>query len=116
VQFDEISDFFSPGDTFHLVVDICNNLHVPLESLFLFVFLAVEEQYWFAPSWSNDTDYYPETFSIGETRIIVIDDVNWPDDAGSYSGAVFWSAVVNPDMTSVIGDFDNWIFGWGESR
>ncbi len=108
------ANYFAPGSQFYLRIEICNTLHQPLWRIPLFVILEVQNTFWFAPSWSGDPVYYLEDWPTGLTDISIIDEFPWPPDAGSYSGARFYSAMTNTSLTEILGDMDAWEFGWGK--
>ena len=78
----------------------------------LFVLLDVYGQYWFAPGWETDLDYYYQLFQPGLTTITAIETFNWPAGAGAADGIRFWSALTNASMTEVLGNVAMVSFGW----
>jgi hypothetical protein len=51
-------------------------------------------------------------FPRGTTRVEVIPEFIWPGNAGIYSGAMFYAGLTDPEVTTLLGDFDVVSFGW----
>lgn len=107
------STYYQPGETCSLVAIVCNTTPTTLEGYPFFVILDVYGNYWFAPEWTQDFDYYDLVFEPGATPLIIIPEFVWPQGAGSATGIMFWSAVTDPLITQVVGTLDYWTFGWG---
>ncbi len=103
--------YFSPGDICYLNAAICNP--EAAQYLPLFVILQVEEEFWFAPDWTQDLSYYFEVIPAGRSVKEIIPEFVWPEVEGSYTGMIFWGALTNPEITEVLGDFDYVEFGYG---
>ncbi len=104
---------FKPGDAFSCRVRICNVTGSTLSGTPVFVILDVLGVLFFAPSF-NSFDYFTQDIPPGTTRLSVIDPFIWPTGAGSFSGAVFYAALTDPSMTSIIGEYDAVSFGWDQ--
>lgn len=39
---------------------------------------------------------------------------HWPRNTGSAEGILWYAAVTDPGMSSIVGDMDTFSFGWGE--
>ncbi len=107
---------FHPGDTCACKVFVYNLDTQPLTDHVLFVVLDIMGVYYFAPSFKEYDSYqgdYP-SFPIGRTEISVIPEFIWPTGAGSFSGAVFCAAPLDPTLTRIVGMWDWFQFGWGE--
>ncbi len=108
------SDYFKAGDNFYLNVQICNTLGHGMDAVPLFVILEVNGSFWFAPNWEQTPEYISTDLAVGINTQVIIPEFTWPRDVGSFSGAVFWAALTNLSVTEIIGDYDRWVFGWGE--
>jgi len=106
--------YFRPDDEFYLNLEICNNLMHIMTDIPIFVILEVQGNFWFAPGWTQTVDYYQEDLPVALTEKLIINPFLWPENAGSFNGAVFWSAITNPALTNILGDIGVWEFSWGE--
>jgi len=107
-----------PGDLCSLTATLGYPGQHPLKAQPLFVLLDLgTAEYWFWPSWikwPDQIDYREVDLLPGESQLTVIDQFPWPDSAGFFSGAKFYSAVLDPAMTAVQGELGVWEFGFGE--
>ena len=113
------SNYFRPGDTFLLELDLNN----PDTDTFLYpVFIALEVygQYWFWPSWTafsppehTSIDYKVLTFRPGSTTINIMGPFSWPTGAGAAQGLHFIALITNSFREYVIGDINQVVFGYG---
>ncbi|MBN2054828.1 hypothetical protein JW905_07895 [bacterium] len=55
---------------------------------------------------------YPE-FPVGETEVEVIPPCFWPAGTGCATGLYWYGALLDPQMTMLVGEFDMWEFGFG---
>jgi hypothetical protein len=104
---------FAPGDAASCSVSVWNAGNSTLNGYPLFTLLDVFGNFYFAPSFSS-FDYFKWSFPPGLTKLTVIPAFAWPEIASSASNLVWYSFMMNPEMTelaSAIGVFD---FGWGE--
>ncbi len=107
---------YHPGDPCACKVFVYNRDEQPLDGHALFVVLDILGAYYFAPSFTEYDSYlgdYP-SFPIGRTEILVIPEFVWPTGTGSFSGAMFYAAMLDPTLTQVVGNWDWFQFGWGE--
>lgn len=105
---------YDVGDTCFCSVTVCNAESNSLTGYPLFVILDLLGSLYFAPSFNSFDHYlhlYPE-FTPGETVIEVIPEFIWPDTPQSQSGIMWFSALVNPEVTEIVGTMDSWEFGW----
>lgn len=79
----------------------------------LFVILDIVGSYYFAPGFSS-FEYYSMTFAPGETEVTVLPEFVWPAGAGVFSGAKWYGALTDPDITGLVGDLGMFEFSWTE--
>jgi len=115
------STYVSPGDTFWCRARICNP-GAPLQNVPFFALLDIQVgEYWFYPTWKHyppDIDYelIPE-LPQGETERIVIPEFYWPDTGNAtYSPILLYGALLNSDITAIIGEFDVAQFAYGPKQ
>jgi len=111
---------FHPGDVCSLHARVCNDTGEFIPQAPVFVFLDIGTgDYWFAPTWAHypaDIDGYLLDLPTGLTPIEVIPEFSWPAGAGNFDGpAVFWGAVTDAAVTTVIGNIGQWEFGYHEN-
>ncbi len=106
--------YFTPGDECYLQVSVCNNTGSPLMNNPLFVLLEVYGEFWFAPGWTQDAQYYPPPFDSGLTTFNAISTFQWPDTGqDSLQGIKFYGALLNESMNDIYGGWDYLEFGFG---
>jgi hypothetical protein len=108
------ADEFRPGDACACTVTVCNAEGYDLENYPLFVILDAYGLYFFAPGFTEYENYlslYPR-FPPGNTVIDVLPMFTWPSGTGSASGLLFYSALTDPQMSSLFGTMDQFEFGW----
>jgi hypothetical protein len=112
-------DMVHPGETFWVRAHVCVTAESLPEAAFVsFLDLGIGE-YWFYPSWAHyppDIDYVLRSFATGLTTIEVIPELVWPDVQGSLDGIRIWGALLDPDLTAIIGEYGYVEFGYAESR
>jgi hypothetical protein len=84
----------------------------------LIVALDVFGTYFFWPDFTSYSNSIPATVLTtvppGPTIIEVLPTFIWPEGAGIMTDGVRWIAgMTNPDMTTLLGDYGTWEFGWG---
>ncbi len=104
--------YFTAGDPFYCQAVVCNAETGELTGYPLFVILDIMGTYYFAPGFSA-FEYYTQTFPMGDTTIDVLSEFAWPQGAGTFSGAMFYGALTDPDITSLFGTLGTVTFGWG---
>lgn len=113
VTLDMPQTHFSAGDTFYLDAVITNPGTI-LVNVPVFVFLDVAGQYWFWPTWATfpEIDFQLRNIPAGATTISIIDPFDWPDIDGAGVPLSFWSAMVKPDFSDILGTMDRveWSF------
>ncbi|MCD4654782.1 hypothetical protein K8T06_12720 [bacterium] len=76
------------------------------------ILLGVYGQFWFWDSWSEDFDFEYMDYDMGLTTIDVFQEFAWPVVEGTATGLEFYSALLTPEMTDLIGDFGYLRFGY----
>ncbi len=104
---------FAPGDTCACVAFVCNGDSSSISGNPLFVILDIVGSYYFAPGFSS-FEYYSMTFGPGETEVTVLPEFMWPAGAGSFTGAKWYGALTDPEITGLIGTLGMFEFGWTE--
>ncbi|MCD4653938.1 VCBS repeat-containing protein, partial [bacterium] len=106
---------FSPGEVFSLDATICNNSDDMLYGTHIFVLMDIYGEFWCGPSWislEEGVDAY--TYSIPQEgwQFYVFPGFVWPEIQGHATGLKFWGAIVNNQMTDVIGEISQVQFSW----
>jgi len=105
---------YSPDDTFFCNIDICNQEGQTLSGYPLIVLLDVYGSYFFAPSFSSELEFYSIDIAVGASTVVVIPEFIWPSGTGSASGIIWYAAITDPSISSIIGIMDSVSFGWTE--
>lgn len=105
---------FHPGDAFFCNISVCNQEGMTLEGYPLIVLLDVFGQFFFAPSFEPTLDYYSMAFPVGISVVEVLPEFSWPQGAGTAEGIVWYAALTDPSITSLVGMMDSMTFGWTE--
>jgi len=111
VELDMGLEYFCPGDICYLDAIVCN----PEAAVYnpLWIILEVEGMFWFAPSWSEEVDYYMEQpIPNGWSTWEILPAFTWPNVEGQYMGARFWGAITTTEY-QILGQYDMYEFGWG---
>ncbi len=74
------------------------------------VALEVGGVYFFYPNWTRSLETKDEVAKYGRLWLGLFD-FSWPANAGSQTGLSIWSAILNPDDFSIIGEID--CVDWG---
>jgi len=107
-----------PGEIFWLRAHICSpdadRYQVPFVAL---LDIGVGE-YWFFPSWRHwppDIDWLNIDLTMGVEAVLdVLPPFTWPDTgSGVLNGIYFHSALLNNQMSAILGEFDSVSFGYG---
>ena len=109
------STLFHSGDTCFCTAHVNNPGNI-IDEAFLFVLLDVGiGEYWFWPHWLQyppSIDYQSITVPTGSTPYEILDSFSWPTGTGSAENIKFIGALVDKDMTQIIGEPDELTFGW----
>ncbi|MBN1551996.1 VCBS repeat-containing protein, partial [bacterium] len=109
------ANMFTPGDVCSCTAVVCNAESTPLNGYPLFVILDVFGNLFFAPGFRQDFDnylaMYPE-WPTGETIVTVISSFNWPENTGYAQGVLWYGALTDPDVTTIVGEMGQFEFGW----
>ena len=111
------SHHFFPGADCGCTVTVCNDTGADLHNVPLFVILEVAGLVFFAPSFSDVYDNYlasHSSFGPGETQVEVLPGFSWPEDTGEASGIFWYAGMTDPEITTLMGDYDYWEFSWSD--
>ncbi len=103
---------FRAGDVCSLNARLCNNTLIPVNDVRCFVILEAYGQYYFAPGWTTAIECLTVDLLPGPQTIHIIPSFSWPQIPGSASDLRFYAGLTNSDMTTLIGEYDTWEFGW----
>ena len=109
-----------PGEDFY-VTGYLDNPGSALSDIPTFFVLDVYGSYWFWPSWTHydppanpDIDYMLMEVPTGTTLVEVIGTFTWPDTGNdSASGLHLYGAMLNTDMTDILGRMADKEWGYG---
>ncbi len=104
---------YMAGDVFWLKCHVCNNTAMEMTNVPTAVLLGVYGSYWFWPTWTMDFDFEYENFAPGLTTMNIFEPFDWPTVEGSAQGLQFYSAMLNPEMNALVGEFGFIEFGYG---
>lgn len=104
---------FSPGSNCACSVSVTHVQGYALGRCPLLVVLSAYGNYFYAPGFSNQLDYYVEVFAPGTTSQTVIPNFAWPSGVGSGS-ATFYSGILDPKLEQVISNIVEFDFSWVE--
>ncbi|MCD4653939.1 VCBS repeat-containing protein, partial [bacterium] len=109
------SDTFQSDELFYLFADICNSGDHVLKNHHIMVILDAYGEYFCIPSWINTKDgldsfQYP--IPSGRWELNAVPYFYWPMVQGSANGLRFYGAILDPGMTSLVGEMDSIDFGW----
>ncbi len=113
----DMPHFVRPGDPFEVLGFTVNTLE-PMSDLPIFFALRFLDEYWFWPSWSHsDPDYRIVDVPIGETRYEIVQPCVWPDTVNDTVTHIwFYGALLDPEMTHIIGQHAEVQWGFGPER
>lgn len=103
------------GDGFQLDAYVCNTSNAILYDHHVFILLDVFGEYWCLPSWiGTDTgiDSYQYSIPPGRWPLPVVPAFLWPTVQGAVNGVMFWGAILDPEMTGLVGEMGHVAFGW----
>jgi len=133
------ANHYVQGDTCSVDVMVFNFEGTTLEGHHLFVVLAAGGSYFFAPSFAsyspksgsdsieeaNSSEisstnalaqdarvYYTRDFELGDNEIEIVPEFVWPEGVGA-GEATWYSLLVNPEMSEIIGDMEVHTMTWG---
>ncbi len=105
-------EYLRPGDLFELRAEI--NAHgTIIYDIPVFMILEYRLNYFFAPSWTDSLDYVLDDFNhYGGVKTFF--SFYWPENAGN-GEAVFWSAVMDRELTEVLSNIDSQELAWTDA-
>jgi len=111
--------YFLPGDLCYLFAAIYNDVE-PLYDIPFFVVLEVYGNYWMYPAWQwfdgtlvVDRDYVILDVDLGIDMKTIIPEFSWPEGAGAADNLFFYGALLQPDMSALLGNLDIVQFAYG---
>lgn len=108
---------FGPGSPFYLDLIVINSGDA-LPGSQVYVALSIGTgDFWFFPRWLKfppDVDWQDmDIAALSEETLPIIPQFSWPDNAGEFSGAMFFAAILNNGaLASNLADIT---FGWSEA-
>jgi len=116
VKVEMSSKMMHPGDLCWCNTIVYNpNLQEPGMNIPLFVILDVYGELFFAPEFSDFSNYTVENLQTAEKQVFsVLPEFTWPDISGVTNGILWYAAMTNPEMTELLGEMDIFDFGWSE--
>jgi len=106
------SNYFQPGDPFYCKAIICNAEGSEISGKPLFVILAIQGNYYFAPSFGS-YDSFSMNFPVGDTTVDVLNEFAWPSGVGTMSDVNWYGALTDSSVTTLFGTLGVYTFGWG---
>ncbi len=105
---------FRTGDEFYLNA-MLSNPGPALSPVAMWVILDVYSTYWFYPGWVQypDIAYTWVDLMPGISDETIIAPFLWPDVTGSAEGLIFWAALLDADMQTILGTLDSVEWGYG---
>ncbi len=104
---------FYPGDSCLAKAMLLNAQDHSMIDHPFFVILDLFGEFLFAPGF-DEFDFFDRTFPPGLTEISVLPAFTWPEGVGSADGIVWYAALINPEMTELVGEMGVFDFGWNE--
>ena len=102
------------GDSFFINVDVQNDSGMNVHNAQMVFILDVFEQYWFWPQWHEVFDYSSQHLMKGSNEIEILPSFTWPDaGSDSVAGLRFWAAVLEDDLSTLLGSYDMLQWGYG---
>ncbi len=106
------SDLFNAGDTCYLTAFVCNTSETTLENIPTFAVLEITGSYWFWPTWGSTPEWVLGNYPNGQTTIPIIEEFSWPEFSPPASNIHFYAAILDVEMTQIIGEMGLFTFGW----
>ncbi|MBN1295418.1 PQQ-binding-like beta-propeller repeat protein, partial [bacterium] len=103
---------FTWTDSCSCTVDICNPGSTALTHIPLFVLLDVYGTFYFAPGFTETPTWYTVNPVPGWSEHIVLPEFEWPYGTSTAEGLMWYAAMTNQEITSLLGDMSTWQFGW----
>ncbi len=105
---------FYPGDPCSCSLQVVSAEPEDLPDTPLFVILDVYGTMFFAPDF-NEFAYYEVDLHYGmDDEMVILPQFEWPAGAGSANDIRFYAGLTNYEMTTLLGTFDMFSFGWSE--
>ena len=102
---------FRTGDRFLLTASIANFLQEPIQEQPFALVLDIYGSYFWYPGWTDQFEFAPMDLEVGTTEVTILN-FTWPATSGTASGIRFYGAVLEQDLSNIMGTWD-WVqFGW----
>ena len=103
-----------PGEPFWVTGELWNDVE-PMHGVPVFFLLEVYGSFWYWPGWELErVDYELRDVPVGMTEISVIERFTWPDTGDeAMDNLWFYGAMLNPEMTEILGEYDAVRWGYG---
>lgn len=108
----------TPGDMFYVKAEVCNPGTPMMDAPFFALLDVGTGDYWFYPSWAQTPaiDYAMVDLPTGTTEIDILPSFTWPDTGSMMMDNIhIFGAVLNNELTEIIGSYDVIQFGFGPS-
>ena len=102
-----------PGETFRIELILDNHGPETHAGLPLFAVLDIFGALYYAPDWTETVAWMEADLGIGQ-NVIDLFQFTWPSGLGTMSGLRLYAALVTPDLSELVGDWDVVMFGWSE--
>jgi len=105
-------DIYFPGDTFLLSLTACNGDPTQAITFPVFLVLDVFGTYYFSPGWTEDLSSHQWSIPPCSCVENIILEFEWPETGSEADGIIFYCAMLNDEMTELIGELGMCVFGW----
>ncbi len=106
------SDLYGPGDVCWVNAHLCNNDYETREDVPVCVLIDLAGSYWFWPVWSEAFNVSVMDLEPGLTTLSIVPMFNWPTYTPAFNDAVIFGALLNAEMSELVGDYGFWRFSW----
>ena len=102
---------FHANDPFVLNAIISNPGPQPMTQQPFALVLDIQGNYFWYPDWTGTFTVEPLDLPVGTVEKPIFNFL-WPDVEGSFTGAMFYGALLSTDQTSILGNWGYAEFGW----
>ncbi len=111
VKLDLSENSFQPGDLFLLSATLSNPGPAIYADQPFVVLLDAYGIYFWHPDWTQDFSYEPVFLGIDSYQMEILR-FQWPDEPSAGSGILFYSALLEKNLSQILGAWDSVSFGW----